>query len=122
MVMFTINLKGASGMEQEPAFSFETRLAIARIARLVRKSDGLVTGLSNQDNILELLKVASHHSQTAIRTVLGEMFAVMNDEEMLLLHGKGIALPAEHARRLAPAPAKPATRPQLVYRGQVVEQ
>ncbi len=104
--------------------SFEIRMVIARMARLVRKFDGMKTGLSDEHDILELLRVAAGHERAEVRSIHDEMLYLMSREELQYLVDRGVDLPDEYAHRLHPpeAPVAPGrtARPKLVYRGQVV--
>jgi hypothetical protein len=64
-------------MEDE-VLSFQVRLVIARMARLVRKIDGVSTGLSREEEILDLLRLASEHRCPEVQSVYEQMLYLMN--------------------------------------------
>ncbi|MCC5811529.1 MAG: hypothetical protein JJU06_14255 [Ectothiorhodospiraceae bacterium] len=104
--------------------SFEIRMIIARMARLVRKFDGIRTGLSDEGDILGLLRVAEVHERPEVRSIYDEMLYVMSREELRYMVDHGLDLPEEYAARLAPPPVSmppgEGARPKMMYRGQVV--
>ncbi len=99
--------------------SFQVRLVIARMARLVRKFDGIATGLSSEEDILELIRVASADPRAEVQSIYDEMLYLMDEQELQYLMGHGLELPEAYAKRLKVATAS--RRPRRVYRGQVLQ-
>lgn len=110
-------------MESNLVFSFEVRLVIARLARLLRKYDHLRTGLSNEEDIMHLLEVASVHPRPEVQSIYEELCYLMSDDELRQLEDQGHTLPEEYARRLPGNVNKPKqdAKPKLMYRGQEVK-
>ncbi len=98
--------------------SFEVRLVIARMARLVRKFDGMATGLSCPEDILELIRVAGRHERPEVRAIYDEMLYLMEEPELQYLAEQGMELPAPYDRRVKRQGEE--KRPRRVYRGQVI--
>lgn len=112
-------------METNLTFSFEVRMVVARMARLVRKYDHLRTGLSNEEDIIHLLEVAAVHPRPEVQSIFDEMCYIMSDNELQMLADQGLTLPEEYARRLSGNKGKSNpeenAKPRMMYRGQVVK-
>ncbi|MCC5858036.1 MAG: hypothetical protein JJT90_07765 [Ectothiorhodospiraceae bacterium] len=108
----------------DDALSFPVRLAIARIARLVRKLDRVSTGLSREQEVVALLRLAAEHQHADVRSIYREMLDMMNMDELRYLADSGITLPADRCGGLPDARGKVASpdgRPRRVYRGRVIQ-
>ena len=110
-------------MEDHTQFSFEVRLVIARLARLVCKFDGTRTALSEEGDILKLVMHAANHSRPEVQSVFDELLYLMTPEELAFLSHRGVVLPEAYAALLPAAKRSAATGPpRRVYRGQVIEE
>ncbi len=107
----------------DDGLSFPIRLVIARMARLVRKLDGVPTGLSREQEVFALLRMAAEHRHAAVRAIYREMLEMMSADELRYLSDSGITLPTDHRAGLPDAGSGNAHsdgRPRRVYRGRVI--
>lgn len=109
-------------MDDHTQFSFEVRLVIARLARLVCKFDGGRTALSSEREVLDLVIYALEHPRAEIQSLFDELLYLMNEDELAYLSSRGVVLPEAYAR-LLPGNKREAAKypPRRVYRGQVVD-
>ena len=109
-------------MEDHTEFSFEVRLVIARMARLVCKFDGTRTALSAEEDVLELVAHALNHARPEVQSIVDELLYLMTPEELAFLEQRGLVLPQAYAALLPRGRGDGATsRPRRVYRGQVID-
>ncbi|SEO44335.1 hypothetical protein [Aquisalimonas asiatica] len=109
-------------MDDHTEFSFEVRLVIARLARLVCKFDGGRTALSSEQEVMALIAHAAQHQRPEIQSLFDELLYLMGEDELAHLSAQGVVLPDAYAR-LLPEGKRQATerRRKRVYRGQIVE-
>lgn len=110
-------------MDEHTELSFEVRLVIARLARLVCKFDGTRTALSDQDDVLQLVNHALQHTRPEVQSIVDELLYLMTAEELAFLSQQGVSLPEAYAALLPGAKRSAlAGRPKRVYRGQIIEE
>ena len=111
-------------MQDHTEFSFQVRLVIARLARMMCKYEGTRTALSNEHQVIQLIQRAARTERAGVQSVVDELFYLMDDEELQYLADRPIDLPAAWRGRLPErsAPVSSRGRPRRIYRGQVVEE
>ena len=107
-------------MDDDNRFSFEVRLVIARLGRLVCKFDGERTPLSDEDAVFALIRRASEHPRAEIQSLFDELLYLMTPEELSELSANDVVLPDAYAQML-PDNKREALQPRRVYRGQVMD-
>ena len=110
-------------MDDHTEFSFEVRLVIARLDRLVSKFDGTRTSLSDEGNVMRLVTHALNHTRPEVQSIVDELLYLMTAEELALLSDRGVMLPNAYAALLPEAKRGAVSgRPRRVYRRQVTEE
>ena len=110
-------------MQSPIDFSFQVRLAIARLARMICKMEGSRTSMSDENEILQLVHHAANHQNPEVQSVFEELVYIMTPEERAFLSERGIALPeAFEPDRPRQETSAETRRPRKVYRGRVVEE